>query len=112
MHTQERFRQGLDAELGKLKSVAITEEDQELMKGGVRFVTCHISSIHSHPSHVVAPPLTIDGSHHLPYSAAGAITEVIGRQQRGRAMWYEVRKNGRVSSDTQFYPQVRNRPGT
>jgi len=69
-YIQERFRQGLDAELGKLKSVAITDEDQELMK------------------------------------ASGAITEVIGRQQRGREMWYEVRKNGRVQSDTQFFPQA------
>merc|ERR1719217_49316 len=68
-YIQERFRQGLDAELGKLKSVAITDEDQELMK------------------------------------ASGAITEV-GRQQRGREMWYEVRKNGRVQSDTQFFPQA------
>ena len=68
-YIQERFRQGLDAELGKLKTVAITEEEEGQMK------------------------------------EAGAVTEVIGRQQRGRQLWYEVRKNGRVSSDTQFFPQ-------
>merc|ERR1719191_1074219 len=31
-YIQERFRAGLDAELGKLKAVKITEEEEELMK--------------------------------------------------------------------------------
>ena len=31
-YIQERFRQGLDAELGKLKTMAITEEEQAMMK--------------------------------------------------------------------------------
>merc|ERR1719267_257637 len=31
-YIQERFRQGLDAELGKLKSMKITEEEEAMMK--------------------------------------------------------------------------------
>ena len=69
-YIQERFRQGLDMELSKLKTTLITEEDEESMK------------------------------------TAGAITEVVGRQQRGREMWYEVKKNGRMKDDTQFFPQA------
>ena len=68
-YIQERFRQGLDAELGKLKTMAITDEDKEDMK------------------------------------AAGAVTEVVGRAQKGKQMWYEVKVNGRVASDTKTLPQ-------
>ena len=67
-YIQERFRQGLDAEVGKLKTLAITDEDKEEMKG------------------------------------AGAITEIVGRNKKGKDLWYEVTKNGRVKSDTQQLP--------
>ena len=67
-YIQERFRQGLDAEVGKLKSLAITDEDKEAMK------------------------------------APGAITEIVGRNKKGKDLWYEVTKNGRVKSDTQQLP--------
>jgi elongation factor 3 len=30
---------------------------------------------------------------------------VLGRQQRGKELWYEVLKNGRKKSDTQWYPE-------
>ena len=67
-YIQERFRQGLDAEVAKLKTLAITEEEEKEMSG------------------------------------VGAIHGVVGRQQRGRALWYEVQKRGRVESDTQWFP--------
>jgi len=68
-YIQERFRQGLDMELSKLKTTQITEEDEAAMK------------------------------------EAGAVYEVIGRVQKGKNMWYEVRKRGRVAADTQTLPQ-------
>jgi len=67
-YIQERFRQGLDAEVGKLKTLEINDEDKELMK------------------------------------AAGAVNDIVGRQQRGRALWYEVSIQGRVKSDTKWVP--------
>jgi len=67
-YIQERFRQGLDKEVGKLQSLTVTDDEKELMKG------------------------------------RGAITSVVGRQQRGRELWYEVTKVGRVAADTQWLP--------
>jgi len=67
-YIQERFRQGLDAEVSKLKSIQLTDDEKEQMKG------------------------------------TGAVYAVVGRQQRGRALWYEVQKNGRVAADTQWFP--------
>ena len=32
------------------------------------------------------------------------VNEVLGRQQRGKHIWYEVRKTGRKQGDTQWYP--------
>merc|ERR1712023_91648 len=68
-YIQERFRQGLDMELSRLKTTLITEEDQAAMK------------------------------------EPGAVYEVVGRVQKGKNMWYEVKKNGRVAADTQTLPQ-------
>merc|ERR1712100_943889 len=38
--------------------------------------------------------------------APGAITEIVGRNKKGKDLWYEVTKNGRVKSDTQQLPQA------
>jgi len=67
-YIQERFRQGLDAELGRLKSTQISEEEEKQMK------------------------------------EAGAVNAVVGRNQKGKQMWYEVSKTGRTKDDTQWYP--------
>ncbi len=32
------------------------------------------------------------------------VNEVLGRQQRGKQIWYEVRRTGRKEKDTQWYP--------
>eukprot|EP00308_Calcidiscus_leptoporus_P024138 CAMPEP_0119354166 /NCGR_PEP_ID=MMETSP1334-20130426/3204_1 /TAXON_ID=127549 /ORGANISM="Calcidiscus leptoporus, Strain RCC1130" /LENGTH=1441 /DNA_ID=CAMNT_0007367649 /DNA_START=67 /DNA_END=4392 /DNA_ORIENTATION=- len=69
-YIQERFRQGLDAEVGKLKSLALTKEEEAQMK------------------------------------ESGACCAIIGRQQRGRHLWYEIQKTGRMKDDTQFFPQT------
>ena len=34
----------------------------------------------------------------------GAVSDVTGRQQRGKQMWYEVTKVGRKKNDTQWFP--------
>jgi len=69
-YIQERFRQGLDAEVGKLKTLALTEEEEKLM------------------------------------GELGQVNAVVGRQQRGRALWYEVTKTGRggTTGDAQYFP--------
>merc|ERR1711988_195054 len=67
-YIQERFRQGLDSEVAKLKTLEINDEDKEFMK------------------------------------EAGAVNDIVGRQQRGRALWYEVSIQGRVKSDTKWVP--------
>merc|ERR1719387_1133244 len=67
-YIQERFRQGLDGEVAKLKTLEITKEEEEQM------------------------------------TQTGQIRAVIGRQQRGKALWYEVVKTGRPDSDAQYYP--------
>ncbi len=34
----------------------------------------------------------------------GSVVDVVGRQQRGKTLWYEVKKTGRKGLDTQWYP--------
>ena len=34
----------------------------------------------------------------------GMVSEIIGRQQRGKQLWYEVVKSGRKKNDTQWFP--------
>merc|ERR1719182_798108 len=36
--------------------------------------------------------------------APGAVCEVVGRAQKGKHMWYEVRKTGKMKDETQWYP--------
>ena len=69
-YIQQRFREGLDKDIGKLKTLAITDEDKEAMK------------------------------------ELGAVNEIVGRQTRGRDLWYEVKKTGRGGTDqeTKFFP--------
>jgi len=67
-YIQERFRQGLDAEVGKLKTLEINDDDREEMK------------------------------------KPGSVQEILGRQQRGRALWYELQLSGRVKEDTKWVP--------
>ena len=67
-YIQERFRLGMDKELAKLKTMALTEDEKALM------------------------------------TDIGMVCEVTGRQQRGKAIWYEVVKTGRKKSDTQYFP--------
>jgi len=67
-YLQERFRTGLDKEVSKLKSIALTDEEKEQM------------------------------------GQAGAVCEIVGRQQRGKQLVYEVQKTGRMKADTQSYP--------
>ena len=66
-YIQERFRFGMDRELAKLKTLALTDDEKEQTK------------------------------------EIGQINDVIGRQQRGKQMWYEV-KTGRREGDTQWFP--------
>ena len=35
----------------------------------------------------------------------GAVQDIVGRQERGRKLWYEVLKRGRTDMDTQYFPQ-------
>ena len=67
-YIQERFRAGLDAEVAKLKTQAVSDEEKKDME------------------------------------APGAVTEIIGRAQKGKQLWYEVRKNGKMKDDTQQIP--------
>jgi elongation factor 3 len=67
-YIQERFRQGIDRDLSKLKTMALTELEQEEMK------------------------------------ETGQVCEVLGRQMRGKQMWYEVRKTGRKKGDNHWFP--------
>uniref|UniRef100_A0A7S2G4P2 ABC transporter domain-containing protein n=1 Tax=Haptolina brevifila TaxID=156173 RepID=A0A7S2G4P2_9EUKA len=67
-YIQERFRQGLDAEVSKLKTLEINDEDREEIK------------------------------------KAGSVNEILGRQQRGRALWYELQLTGRMKDDTKWVP--------
>merc|ERR1719453_2497315 len=48
--------------------------------------------------------LTITDEEKELMKSRGAVTGVVGRQQRGREMWYEVTKVGRVEADTQWLP--------
>merc|ERR1719424_1544853 len=34
----------------------------------------------------------------------GMVSEISGRQQRGKQLWYEVVKTGRKKNDTQWFP--------
>jgi len=67
-YIQERFRQGMDREISKLKMNVLTDDE----KGALQEI--------------------------------GAVTDVIGRQQRGKQIWYEVRRYGRRENDTQWFP--------
>ena len=67
-YIQERFRQGLDGEVAKLKTVEITDEEKKQME------------------------------------EAGAVLAVVGRNQKGKQLWYEVQRKGRVATDTQSFP--------
>ena len=62
-YIQERFRQGQDREVARMKTLALTPEEKEEM----------------------AEPTKI--------------CEVIGRQQKGKALWYEVLRTGRREKD-------------
>jgi len=68
-YIQERFRVGLDRELSKLKTLAITDDEKEDMK------------------------------------AIGQVCDVVGRQMRGKDLWYEIVKTGRRKDDTQWFPE-------
>ena len=35
----------------------------------------------------------------------GSVGRVVGRQQRGKSLWYEIEKVGRKKTDTQWYPE-------
>ena len=69
-YIQQRFREGLDKDIGKLKTLAITEDETTLM------------------------------------AELGAVNEIVGRQTRGRDLWYEVKKTGRGGTDTEskYFP--------
>ena len=58
-YIQQRFREGLDKEISKLKTLAITKEEEEMMQ------------------------------------ELGAVNEVVGRAQKGKDLWYEIKKTGR-----------------
>ena len=67
-YIQERFRQGLDVELSKLKTLALTDDEKAIR------------------------------------DQTGAVKDVVGRQKRGKQVWYEVVKPGRKGEATQWYP--------
>jgi elongation factor 3 len=67
-YIQERFRTGLDKEIAKLKTQAISPEDEKDME------------------------------------AAGAVYEIVGRAQKGKQLWYECKKRGRVAADVVQIP--------
>ena len=67
-YIQERFREGQDKEIAQLKTLVLTDEEKEMMKG------------------------------------VGNVGEVVGRQTRGKQVWYEVIKCGRKKQDTHWFP--------
>ena len=67
-YIQQRFREGLDKEISKLKTLAITKEEEEMM------------------------------------NELGAVTEVVGRAQKGKDLWYEIVKKGRGAGETKSVP--------
>jgi len=48
--------------------------------------------------------LTLDDDEKETCKEVGQIADVIGRQTRGKSLWYEVEKVGRKKSDTQWVP--------
>ena len=67
-YIQQRFREGLDKEISKLKTLAITKEEE------------------------------------LEMEELGAVTEVVGRAQKGKDLWYEIKKKGRGANETKSVP--------
>ena len=67
-YIQQRFREGLDKEISKLKTLAITKEEE------------------------------------LEMEELGAVTEVVGRAQKGKDLWYEIKKKGRGAGETKSVP--------